>query len=471
MPITTSRVARPRRPARAGRNAARCGRRPPARPGGGRGPGTSTKPLTRSTSCAADRGGEPGAERRRYRPPGRARRRSCRNRRGRARLRARAATAATARSSSAAAASPSATAGGTLPCSAATSLTPGRSRASISARSAARRGGVEQIGLVQDHEIGAGELVGEHLLERVVVVDRRVGAALPRDRLGSSAKRPGRDRRRVDHRDDAVDGHAGADLGPGEGLHQRLRQRQAGGLDDDMVGRLGAVDQPGQGRQEIVGDGAAQAAIGQLDDVVVGASRVAAAEQQLAVDAELAELVDDDGQPVPGGGGQQMPHQARLAGAEKAGDDRRGDAAHRLSASFSTSGRPAATNTTRSASAAMSWFSRPAASRNRRPSGVSGTSPSPTSLATSTTGPAASRSAAHNVANSSSSRASGEHQVGQPQGQAIDQHRAIRPCLCHDRLGQTPAAPRRCARTGRAARDARRCAPPSRRRPASAVAQ
>ena len=53
-----------------------------------------------------------------------------------------------------------------------------------------------------------------------------------------------------------------------------------------------------QRRQKIVGDGAAQAAIGQLDDVVLGAGRVAAAEQQLAVDAELAELVDDDGQPV-----------------------------------------------------------------------------------------------------------------------------------------------------------------------------
>ena len=66
-------------------------------------------------------------------------------------------------------------------------------------------------------------------------------------------------------------------------------------------GGSAALEQPGQGRQEIVGDRAAQAAIGQLDDVVVGASRVAAAEQQLAVDAELAELVDDDGEPPPGG--------------------------------------------------------------------------------------------------------------------------------------------------------------------------
>ena len=99
-------------------------------------------------------------------------------------------------------------------------------------------------------------------------------------------------------------------------------------------GGVGALEQPRHGRQEIVGDGAADAAIGQLDDVVLGAGVVAAAEQQLAVDAEFAELVDDDREPLPAGMRQQMAHQAGLAGAEKAGDDRRGDAAHRLSRSL-----------------------------------------------------------------------------------------------------------------------------------------
>ena len=69
---------------------------------------------------------------------------------------------------------------------------------------------------------------------------------------------------------------------------------------------------------------------------------------------------------------------------------------------------------------------RPAASRNSRPSGVSGTSPIPTSLATSTTGPAASRNAAASAATSSSTFASGQHQIRQPQGQAVDQQRALR---------------------------------------------
>ena len=95
-----------------------------------------------------------------------------------------------------------------------------------------------------------------------------------------------------------------------------------------MAGRLGPVDQPRQGRQKIIRDGAAQAAIGQFENVVFSAGRVAAAEQHVAVDAELAELVDDDGQPMPRARRQQMAHEARLAGAEKAGDDRRGDAPH-----------------------------------------------------------------------------------------------------------------------------------------------
>ena len=53
------------------------------------------------------------------------------------------------------------------------------------------------------------------------------------------------------------------------------------------------------------------------------------------------------------------------------------------------SGNPATMRTTRSARAAMRWLSSPCASRKRRPRGLSGTMPKPTSLATSTSGPAA----------------------------------------------------------------------------------
>ena len=181
-------------------------------------------------------------------------------------------------------------------------MTPGRSCASISRQSAARRSGVDQVGLVENHEIGAGELVGEHLLERVVVGERRVGRALPGDGLGvggEAARRPPpRASITVSTPSTVVrvriSGQAKAwTSGFGSARPEVSIRMWSGGV--------GAVEKPRQGRQEIVGNGAAQAAIGQLDDVVLGAGRVAAAEQQLAVDAELAELVDDDGEPPPVG--------------------------------------------------------------------------------------------------------------------------------------------------------------------------
>src|ERR1700728_3287293 len=58
------------------------------------------------------------------------------------------------------------------------------------------------------------------------------------------------------------------------------------------------------------------------------------------------------------------------------------------------SGKPATTRTTRSARAAMRWLRTPCRSRKRRPSGLSGTMPEPTSLATSTTGAPVSANAA-----------------------------------------------------------------------------
>ena len=50
-----------------------------------------------------------------------------------------------------------------------------------------------------------------------------------------------------------------------------------------------------------------------------------AAGQQLAVHAQFTELVDDQRQPAATGVFQQVADQAGLAGAEKAGNDRRGD--------------------------------------------------------------------------------------------------------------------------------------------------
>ena len=47
----------------------------------------------------------------------------------------------------------------------------------------------------------------------------------------------------------------------------------------------------------------------------------AAALEDLAIDADIAELVDDESEPLAVGGAQQVLDQAGLAGAEETGDD------------------------------------------------------------------------------------------------------------------------------------------------------
>jgi hypothetical protein len=88
-----------------------------------------------------------------------------------------------------------------------------------------------------------------------------------------------------------------------------------------MLGRLGEAEQAVQRRHEVVGHRAAQAAIGQLDDAVLRAVLDAAPFEDLAVDADIAELVDDHGKTPPAGVLQHMADQGRLPRAEEAGDD------------------------------------------------------------------------------------------------------------------------------------------------------
>ena len=64
----------------------------------------------------------------------------------------------------------------------------------------------DEVGLVEDDEIGAEKLVLVDLLERIVMIERGVGRALLGDPGGIVGEAAFRDRGRVDDRDDAVDG-------------------------------------------------------------------------------------------------------------------------------------------------------------------------------------------------------------------------------------------------------------------------
>ena len=183
-----------------------------------------------------------------------------------------------------------------------------------------------EIGLVQHDQVGGHELVLVDLGERIVVFDGGILGALAGDRLRIVGEAAFGDGRRIDHGDDAVDGEARADGRPVEGLDQGLRQSEPRGLDENVLGRQVAVDQRLHGRDEIVGHGAAQAAIGELDDILLGAALDAAAPQDFAIDADAAELIDDDGEALAARGLEQMAHERGFSRAEEAGDDGRGDA-------------------------------------------------------------------------------------------------------------------------------------------------
>ena len=187
---------------------------------------------------------------------------------------------------------------------------------------------IDEVAFVEHDEIGAGDLILEYFLDRIVVRERGVGGALLRQRVEVVGDAAVGKRRAVDDDHDAVDGDAALDRRPMERLHQRLRQSEAGGLDHDMldaVARQNGVER----RHEFVGDRAAQAAIGEFDDVLLGAGVIAAAFEDFAVDADVAELVDDDGEPAALRVRQHVADQRRFAGAEKAGDDGAGNARER----------------------------------------------------------------------------------------------------------------------------------------------
>src|SRR6185436_6283035 len=213
----------------------------------------------------------------------------------------------------------------------------------------------EQVALVEHNEIGARDLISEHLLDRVVMVESGVCRALALERVEICGNLAVSEGCAIDHRHHAVDGDAAFDRGPMEGLDQGLGQSKAGRFDHDVLDRWLTRENLIESRHKLVGHSAAQAAIGELDDVLLWAGGITAALENLAIDADITELVDNDGKPPPVGIGEHVADQSRLARAEKAGDDGAGNAGKRrqslsstkvsggtraISPRFRTSGRP-----------------------------------------------------------------------------------------------------------------------------------
>ena len=131
----------------------------------------------------------------------------------------------------------------------------------------------------------------------------------------------GRAVHRIDGGHDAAEDDALGDRGIG---HQRLQNRRRigkpAGLDHEARERsdrafVAAPQQIVNGRREVIADLAAQASGLQLDQAVL------ARLDQLVIEADLAELVDDDGGARKLRPAKQVAEQRRLAAAEEAGED------------------------------------------------------------------------------------------------------------------------------------------------------
>ena len=104
-----------------------------------------------------------------------------------------------------------------------------------------------------------------------------------------------------------------------EGLRHRRRIGEARGLDDDGVELALALHQAVEDAHEVAAHGAADAAIVHLEHFFVGA------DDQVVVDADLAEFVDDDGVFLAVVFRQDAVQKRGLAGAEIAGQHGHGN--------------------------------------------------------------------------------------------------------------------------------------------------
>ena len=156
----------------------------------------------------------------------------------------------------------------------------------------------DQIGLVEQDHVGKGDLVlGLGRILETVLEPFGVG-----------------------HRDHRVEPGLAADiLVDEEGLRHRRGVGEARGLDDDGVELALAPHQPIDDADQVAAHGAADAAVVHLEHFFVGA------DDQLVVDADLAELVDDHGVFLAVRLGQDAVEQRGLAGAEIAGEHGDGD--------------------------------------------------------------------------------------------------------------------------------------------------
>ena len=148
----------------------------------------------------------------------------------------------------------------------------------------------DEIGLVEQHHIGERELLGRfvHLLEMLLDVAC------------------------IDHRDDGVEHELALEIViEEEGLRDRPGIGHTGGLDDDVVETVAALEQLTEDAQQVAAHRAADATVVGLEDLLFGA------DHELVIDTDLAELVLDDGDAFAVLLREDAVEEGRLSGPEE----------------------------------------------------------------------------------------------------------------------------------------------------------
>jgi len=180
------------------------------------------------------------------------------------------------------------------------------------------------IGLVDlahhDH-VGKLHLLAQQVDHTAVVVRAGLLAA-----LGQAQGRTevGQERTAIDHRHHRVQPRDVAQaealfVAHGEGGRHRHGLADAGRFDQQVVIAPG-VGQASHFLQQVVAQGAADAAVAEFDQRFLGAAQLGApVAQQLRIDVHLAHVVDDDRHAQAIAVAQDLVEQGGLAGAEEAG--------------------------------------------------------------------------------------------------------------------------------------------------------
>ena len=124
----------------------------------------------------------------------------------------------------------------------------------------------------------------------------------------------------VDHGDDGVERRLRSHVFVHEeGLGHRRGVGQAGGLDENRVEAVAAFHQSVDDADQVAAHRAADAAVVHLEDFLVGI------DDEVVVDADVAEFVDDHRVALAVILGQDAIEKCGLAGAEIAGENRNGN--------------------------------------------------------------------------------------------------------------------------------------------------